>query len=152
MADPFSAKDTAHRLEVLAQDISKPSSYDASRGCSTAETNLVQELKALQDNPEHLKAVKIQILWDDLKPDGLPAVELWNGNGKVTLNIELSRDNQINIESSGKVYASNFPANNESAMQLSDRISLHINPAKMQGMFTNKVRAYSTPDQLNVER
>jgi hypothetical protein len=59
---------------------------------------------------------------------------------------------QINIESSGKVYASNFPANNESAMQLSDRISLHINPAKMQGMFTNKVRAYSTPDQLNVER
>jgi uncharacterized protein YfaS (alpha-2-macroglobulin family) len=28
----------------------------------------------------------------------------------------------------------------------------NINPAQMQGMYTNKVRAYSTPDQLNVER
>jgi hypothetical protein len=103
MSSAFSAKETAHKIEVLARDIGA-ADYDSSKGCSVSESALVQELKSLQADPEHLKAVKSQMLWDNLKPNDLPYVRLEElADHQVELQISDSHT-QANIDSGGRVY------------------------------------------------
>ena len=74
MPTEFSGRAEAHKIEALAKDLTAP--YDANKGCTTAEKQLIAELQMLQKDPAKEKIVQRWLLLDDLIPNDLPVVRI----------------------------------------------------------------------------